>query len=220
MGYSSRAIRRRRLGRISAAASRSVRGAADRRAGIAAGLATAAEAVVVGPRAEDVSANPVALDDGVVERDAEPGPLGDGDHAVAVDPEARMHELMGKRRVPHAELEERGLGQGGQEVEGRGLQDARLEGVGDGEDVPKARELRDAADVLAPGGRLCVISFHSLEDRIVKHSFKSLASESGGELEILTKRPQIPSEEERDRNPRSRSAKLRVMQRIVKEGRA
>lgn len=80
--------------------------------------------------------------------------------------------------------------------------------------------LRDAADVLAPGGRLCVISFHSLEDRIVKHSFKSLASESGGELEILTKRPQIPSEEERDRNPRSRSAKLRVMQRIVKEGRA
>jgi 16S rRNA (cytosine1402-N4)-methyltransferase len=80
--------------------------------------------------------------------------------------------------------------------------------------------LRNATDVLAPGGRLCVISFHSLEDRIVKHTFKSLSSESGGELEILTKRPQIPSEEESDRNPRSRSAKLRVMQRIVKEGQA
>ncbi len=80
--------------------------------------------------------------------------------------------------------------------------------------------LRDAADALAPGGRLCVISFHSLEDRIVKQTFKGLSSESGGELEILTKRPQVPSEEERDRNPRSRSAKLRVMQRIFKEGRA
>jgi 16S rRNA (cytosine1402-N4)-methyltransferase len=80
---------------------------------------------------------------------------------------------------------------------------------------------RDAADALAPGARLCVISFHSLEDRIVKQTFKALASQSGGELEILTKRPQIPSEDERDRNPRSRSAKLRVMQRIVKEeGRA
>jgi 16S rRNA (cytosine1402-N4)-methyltransferase len=77
---------------------------------------------------------------------------------------------------------------------------------------------RDAADALAPGARLCVISFHSLEDRIVKQTFKSLASQSGGELEILTKRPQIPSQDERDRNPRSRSAKLRTMQRIVKEG--
>ncbi|HEY7532879.1 MAG TPA: 16S rRNA (cytosine(1402)-N(4))-methyltransferase RsmH [Nitrospiraceae bacterium] len=77
---------------------------------------------------------------------------------------------------------------------------------------------RDAAGALAPGARLCVISFHSLEDRIVKQTFKSLASQSGGELEILTKRPQIPSQDERDRNPRSRSAKLRTMQRIVKEG--
>ena len=78
--------------------------------------------------------------------------------------------------------------------------------------------LRDAAEALAPGARLCVISFHSLEDRIVKQTFKALSSQSAGELEILTKRPQIPSEEERNRNPRSRSAKLRVMQRIVKEG--
>ena len=80
--------------------------------------------------------------------------------------------------------------------------------------------LRDAADALAPGGRLCVICFHSLEDRIVKQTFKGLSSQSGGELEILTKRPQVPSEDERDRNPRARSAKLRVMQRMIKEGRA
>ncbi len=80
--------------------------------------------------------------------------------------------------------------------------------------------LRNAADVLAPGARLCVISFHSLEDRIVKQTFKALSVESGGELEILTKRPQVPSESETDRNPRSRSAKLRVIQRIAKEGHA
>ena len=80
--------------------------------------------------------------------------------------------------------------------------------------------LRHASEILAPGGRLCVISFHSLEDRIVKQTFKALASQSSGEWEILTKRPQIPSEDERARNPRSRSAKLRVLQRIVKEGRA
>jgi 16S rRNA (cytosine1402-N4)-methyltransferase len=80
--------------------------------------------------------------------------------------------------------------------------------------------LRDAADVLAPAARLCVISFHSLEDRIVKQTFKALSARGGSELEILTKRPQVPSEEETDRNPRSRSAKLRVIQRIVKEGHA
>jgi 16S rRNA (cytosine1402-N4)-methyltransferase len=77
--------------------------------------------------------------------------------------------------------------------------------------------LRDAADALAPGARLCVISFHSLEDRIVKQTFKALSVQSRGEFEILTKRPLVPSENERDRNPRSRSAKLRVMQRVVKE---
>jgi 16S rRNA (cytosine1402-N4)-methyltransferase len=80
--------------------------------------------------------------------------------------------------------------------------------------------LRDAADVLAPGARMCVISFHSLEDRIVKQTFRVLAAQHDDQLQILTKRPQLPSDEERHRNPRSRSAKLRVMQRIAKEGQA
>ncbi len=80
--------------------------------------------------------------------------------------------------------------------------------------------LEDAATVLAPGGRLCVISFHSLEDRIVKQSFRSLSLQASGEFEILTKRPQVPTDDEIHRNPRSRSAKLRVIQRIVKEGHA
>jgi 16S rRNA (cytosine1402-N4)-methyltransferase len=78
--------------------------------------------------------------------------------------------------------------------------------------------LRDAADVLSPGGRLCVISFHSLEDRIVKHTLRALSSKDDPALMVLTKKPQIPTKEESDRNPRSRSAKLRAAQRVSREG--
>jgi 16S rRNA (cytosine1402-N4)-methyltransferase len=72
---------------------------------------------------------------------------------------------------------------------------------------------------LREGGRLCVISFHSLEDRIVKETFRRLAKEteeagSRGGLRIVTKRPIIPSEEEQNRNPRCRSAKLRCAERV------
>jgi 16S rRNA (cytosine1402-N4)-methyltransferase len=74
--------------------------------------------------------------------------------------------------------------------------------------------LRDAVDVLAPGGRLCVISFHSLEDRIVKHTLRMLSSTDDPALMVLTKKPQVPSREEAGRNPRSRSAKLRAAQRV------
>jgi 16S rRNA (cytosine1402-N4)-methyltransferase len=74
--------------------------------------------------------------------------------------------------------------------------------------------IRDATDMLAPGGRLCVISFHSLEDRIVKRTFRSL---SGTQLDILTKKPQLPGQEEARLNPRSRSAKLRVAERRAQE---
>ncbi|MDI3538167.1 MAG: rRNA (cytosine1402-N4)-methyltransferase [Bacillota bacterium] len=65
-----------------------------------------------------------------------------------------------------------------------------------------------AGHILAPGGRVLVISFHSLEDRIVKHTFRRLAG--AGEIEIVTKKPVTPTEAEIARNPRSRSAKLRV----------
>ena len=78
--------------------------------------------------------------------------------------------------------------------------------------------LRDAVDVLSPGGRLCVISFHSLEDRIVKHTFRALSGKDDPSLMVLTKKPQVPTREESDRNPRSRSAKLRAAQRVSKEG--
>ena len=78
--------------------------------------------------------------------------------------------------------------------------------------------LRDAVDVLSPGGRLCVISFHSLEDRIVKHTFRALSGKANPSLMVLTKKPQVPTREESDRNPRSRSAKLRAAQRVSREG--
>ncbi|MDO8452679.1 MAG: 16S rRNA (cytosine(1402)-N(4))-methyltransferase RsmH [bacterium] len=67
-------------------------------------------------------------------------------------------------------------------------------------------------DVLEKGGRLVVISFHSLEDRIVKNYFKEL--EEGGKAKILTDKPVTPSDEEVAQNPRSRSAKLRVVEKI------
>lgn len=65
---------------------------------------------------------------------------------------------------------------------------------------------------LVPGGRLAVISFHSLEDRIVKHTFKQFAAGKAGL--ILTKKPIIASREELLSNPRARSAKLRIIQKV------
>ncbi len=67
--------------------------------------------------------------------------------------------------------------------------------------------------MLKKGGRLCVIAFHSLEDRLVKNKFKSLSLEQEGV--ILTKRPLVASDEECAANPRSRSAKMRAIERSV-----
>lgn len=71
------------------------------------------------------------------------------------------------------------------------------------------RFLHSSADMLQPGGRVAVISFHSLEDRLVKDAFRSSSS-----LEVLTKKPIRPTEGEISRNPRARSAKLRVARRL------
>lgn len=72
------------------------------------------------------------------------------------------------------------------------------------------RFLTGAPEVLKPGGRLVVISFHSLEDRLVKRAFREDAR-----LKVLTKKPIRPSEEEVRRNPRARSARLRVAERCA-----
>lgn len=81
--------------------------------------------------------------------------------------------------------------------------------------------LPQAVSVLKPGGILAVISFHSLEDRIVKTFFKeiSTAAEEGENkskplIKIITKRPITPSEEETKKNPRSRSSKLRIAKKL------
>jgi 16S rRNA (cytosine1402-N4)-methyltransferase len=65
---------------------------------------------------------------------------------------------------------------------------------------------------LSDGGRLCVISFHSLEDRIVKHTFKEIVEKNLNCATILTKKPILPSDQELQENFRSRSAKLRVIE--------
>ena len=69
-----------------------------------------------------------------------------------------------------------------------------------------------AAQVLQPGGRLVIISFHSLEDRIVKDALRDGARH--GWYRVLTKKPVIADEEEIEHNPRSRSAKLRAAERL------
>jgi 16S rRNA (cytosine1402-N4)-methyltransferase len=73
--------------------------------------------------------------------------------------------------------------------------------------------LEQSARRLAPGGRLAVITFHSLEDRIVKHTLRSLQAAGEIGLTVRTKRPMVPSEDEVERNPRARSAKLRAAER-------
>lgn len=86
--------------------------------------------------------------------------------------------------------------------------------------------IRDMVDYLAPGGRLCIITFHSLEDRIVKQTFKKLEDPcecpknypcvcgKKPQIEIITRKPLLPDEEELEMNPRSRSAKLRIAEKL------
>jgi 16S rRNA (cytosine1402-N4)-methyltransferase len=69
--------------------------------------------------------------------------------------------------------------------------------------------LKDVVPMLVPGGRVAVISYHSLEDRIVKQFFR----ENTNGLRVITRKPLVPSPEETERNPRARSAKLRVAER-------
>lgn len=72
--------------------------------------------------------------------------------------------------------------------------------------------IKDGIDVISRGGRIVIISYHSLEDRIVKNYFKELKKQ--GRCEILTKKPIRPTFEEIKKNPSSRSAKLRAIKKL------
>jgi 16S rRNA (cytosine1402-N4)-methyltransferase len=72
------------------------------------------------------------------------------------------------------------------------------------------RFLAGFADVLAPGGRVVIITFHSLEDRIVKHRLRGMDG-----IKVLTKKPVVPDDAEIARNPRARSAKLRAAEKAA-----
>lgn len=87
--------------------------------------------------------------------------------------------------------------------------------------------LRRAAERMNPGGRIAVITFHSLEDRIVKQTFASMAEGctcpkdfpvcvcgKQPQIRVVSKKPILPSEEELENNPRSRSAKLRIAEKL------
>lgn len=90
-----------------------------------------------------------------------------------------------------------------------------------------APTINDVVEKLAPGGRLCIITFHSLEDRIVKQAFKKLEDPCTcakefpvcvcgkvPQVKVITRKPILPSEEELEANHRSRSAKLRILEKL------
>ncbi len=107
------------------------------------------------------------------------------------------------------------------------FQALRIEVNGELKELKKA--ILDIASVLNDGGRICIITFHSLEDRIVKETFLELQGKctcpkdfpkcvcgfkSYGK--VITRKPIVPTEQEMKENPRSKSAKLRVFERIIK----
>jgi 16S rRNA (cytosine1402-N4)-methyltransferase len=75
------------------------------------------------------------------------------------------------------------------------------------------RFIEDACRRLAAGGRLVMIAFHSLEDRVVKHTMRRLASGDDAPIRVVTKKPRRPGEDEVAANPRARSAHLRAIER-------
>jgi 16S rRNA (cytosine1402-N4)-methyltransferase len=117
----------------------------------------------------------------------------------------------GKKRVTScrelAGIIERSLGRRGRiHPATRTFQAIRIEVNSELTELSEA--VNEGVRILCGGGRICVLTYHSLEDRIVKNAYKRLAAE--GAFHIITKKPIVPGRQERERNPSSRSAKLRV----------
>ena len=115
--------------------------------------------------------------------------------------------------------------EGGHHPAKRTFQAIRIEVNGELDAIAPA--IRNAKDIMAGGGRIVIITFHSLEDRIVKQTYADMASGctcpknlpicvcgKKPEVKVLTKKPILPSERELEENPRSRSAKLRVCEKL------
>ena len=114
---------------------------------------------------------------------------------------------------------------GGHHPAKRSFQAIRIEVNGELDAIEPA--IRSAVSMLSPGGRIAIITFHSLEDRIVKQTFADLASGcecpkdfpvcvcgKKPQVRLVSRKPILPSDEELERNPRSRSAKLRVAEKL------
>ena len=115
--------------------------------------------------------------------------------------------------------------EGGHHPAKRTFQAIRIEVNGELDAIAPA--IRNAKDIMAGGGRIVIITFHSLEDRIVKQTYADMASGCAcpknlpicvcgkkPEVKVLSKKPILPSERELEENPRSRSAKLRVCEKL------
>ena len=115
--------------------------------------------------------------------------------------------------------------EGGHHPAKRTFQAIRIEVNGELEIIEPT--IKNAVDILKPGGRIAIITFHSLEDRIVKQTFANLASGctcprsfpicvcgKKPQVKVISKKPILPSAEELEVNPRSRSAKLRIAEKI------
>lgn len=115
--------------------------------------------------------------------------------------------------------------EGGHHPAKRTFQAIRIEVNGELDAIAPA--IKNAKDIMAGGGRIVIITFHSLEDRIVKQTYADMASGctcpknlpicvcgKKPEVKVLTKKPILPSERELEENPRSRSAKLRVCEKL------
>ena len=136
----------------------------------------------------------------------------------AIESTAELSDIV-KYAIPSAARE------GGHHPAKRSFQAIRIEVNAELDVIEPA--IRDAVALLNKGGRIAIITFHSLEDRIVKQTFASLAMGctcpknfprcvcgNKPKVKIITKKPILPSKEELEENPRSRSAKLRVAEKI------